>query len=50
MGISECKYATAKDVNHLREIVVDVKWDEWERESSEDDEDSDDFDSDEYSS
>ncbi|KAM5532797.1 hypothetical protein V8D89_013516 [Ganoderma adspersum] len=50
MGISECKYATAKDVNRLREIVVDVEWDGWERESSEDDEDSDDFDSDEYSS
>ena len=34
MGISACKYIQAEDVSLLREVVVDVEWDGWERETT----------------
>ncbi len=46
LELSECKHATAKDVNRLKEVVVEVKWDGWERDST--DEDDDDYDDETY--
>ncbi|KAI0819157.1 hypothetical protein BC628DRAFT_1404309 [Trametes gibbosa] len=42
--LSECRYASASHIERLRDVVVDVEWDEWERESTtEEEEESDEY-------
>ncbi|KAL1949333.1 hypothetical protein VTO73DRAFT_8214 [Trametes versicolor] len=43
--LNACKYATREKVERLREVVVDVKWDEWEMDVTTEEEE--DYDSDE---
>ncbi|PIL24874.1 hypothetical protein GSI_12761 [Ganoderma sinense ZZ0214-1] len=51
LNIWECKYMDATDVTLLKQIIVEVEWDEWERGSTDEEDDDDDifFDDDVYS-
>lgn len=41
MRLSECKHATEKHVERLKEVVVDVEWDGWELETTTEEEEDD---------